>query len=417
MAGQWALALHRMRSRSSSEPLREHPTAPWNACHTRFNTALVTLAVLLPALAFAAPTATAQTPAPEATELRRQAERLRREQRLPEALAAYRAVVALEPESFEDRFWVAKLESWTGGLEAADSAFVRLVAERPDDYDSRIALADVRRWRGETAAARELLEDLRRTHPDDPEVLQRLDALRRVAPRTRWEADVEYFGERLPSGSTANGGTLSLRASPGEWLRWRAAATLQEKFDRTESRAGGELGFRVTRSFEVTGSAFLAPGAEVLPRQSYGLGLSHKIGRRLVLHTDYAFLDYRDAQVHQAGPGLELYAGHWLFTGRYRYAATRFAGTAASVDDHAGSLAVGFLYGPSNLVRIFAAAGGESFTQPSRDLIGRFDAHTVGVAWRHFLTPGFGVEALYAHQDRSDGGDQDSYSLRVLRRW
>ena len=69
------------------------------------------MAALLPALAIAAPIAAAQAPASEATELRRQAEQLRREQRLPEALAAYRAVVALEPESFEDRFWVAKLES------------------------------------------------------------------------------------------------------------------------------------------------------------------------------------------------------------------------------------------------------------------------------------------------------------------
>jgi YaiO family outer membrane protein len=386
-------------------------------CRTSFHTVLISLTVLLPALELAAPVAAGQAPALETTELRRRAEALRLEQRLPEALAAYRAVVVLDPESFEDRFWVAKLESWTGRHQAAESAFVQLVTERPDDYDSRIALADVRRWRGDNAAAREVLEDLRRTHPDDSEVLQRLDALHRAAPPARWEADLEYFGERLPGGSAANGGTLSLGARTGERLRWRAAATLQDKFGRTESRAGGELGLRPTRSLELAASAFLAPGAEVLPRQTYGLGLSRKIGRRLVLHTDYAFLDYRDAQVHQAGPALELYAGRWLFTGRYRYAATRFAGTASSVGDHGGSLAVGFLYGPSNLVRIFAAAGGESFTQPSRDLIGRFDAHTVGVAWRHFLTPGFGVEALYAHQDRSDGGVQDSYSLRVLRRW
>jgi YaiO family outer membrane protein len=407
-----------MRSRFIERALREEqPTSRWTVCRIRFHTVLVTLAMLLPALAIGVPTAVAQAPVLEATELRQEAEQLRREQRLPEALAAYRAVVALEPESFEDRFWVAKLESWTGRLESAESAFVQLVAERPGDYDSRIALADVRRWRGETAAAREVLEDLRLTHPDDPEVLQRLDALHRAAPPGRWEADLEYFGEQLPGGSAANGGTFSLGASSSEWLRWRAAATLQDKFGRTESRVGGELGLRPARSLELAASAFLAPGAEVLPRQTYGLGLSRKIGRRLVVHADYAFVDYRDAHVHQAGPALELYAGRWLFTGRYRYAATRFAGTAGSVDDHGGSLSVGLLYGPSSLVRIFAAAGGESFTQPSRDLIGRFDAHTLGVAWRHFLTPGFGIEALYAHQDRSDGGAQDSYSLRVLRRW
>lgn len=353
----------------------------------------------------------------DAAVLRREAEQLRRERRLPEALEAYRAVVALEPGSFEDRFWVARIESWTGRLEPAESAFVRLVAERPDDYDSRIALADVRRWRGRTAAAREVLEDLRRTHPDDPEVLQRLAALRRVAPPARWEADLGYFGERLPGGSAANGAALSLGARPGERLRWRTAAMLQEKFGLTEWRAGGELGLRLGRAFEMAGSAFLAPGAEVLPRQTYGLDLSRKIGRHLVLDAGYGFLDYRDADVHQVGPGLELYAGRWLLAGRYRYTTTRFEGSGATVDDHSGSVSVGYTYGSSSIFRIFAAAGGESFTQPSRELIGRFDAHAVGLAWRHFLTPSLGVEALYAHQDRSDGRNQDSYSMRVLRRW
>ena len=349
MTAQWALALHRMRSRSSSEPLREeHPTAPWTVRRTRFRTVLVTLAVLLPALAIAA----ADGRGPDAGAGGDRAPAAGRA-----ASAGAAAARGARRLPGRGRARAGELRGPLLGRQAGEldwparrprsSAFVRLVAERPDDYDSRIALADVRRWRGETAAAREVLEDLRRTHPDDPEVLQRLDALHRAAPPARWEADLEYFGERLPGGSAANGGTLSLEARvPAERLRWRAAATLQEKFDRTESRAGGELGLRPHAILELAGSAFLAPGAEVLPRQSYGLGLSRKIGRRLVVYADYAFLDYRDAQVHQAGPELELYAGRWLFAGRYRYAATRFAGTAASVDDHGGSLAVGFLYGP-----------------------------------------------------------------------
>ena len=362
--------------------------------------------------------ASAQGPGPGAAGLRRQAEQLRREQRLPEALAAYRSVVELEPASFEDRFWVAKLESWTGRLASADSGLVLLLAERPEDYDSRIALADVRLWRGEPAAAREILHHLRRTHPDDPEVLRRLEALGRRPLPARWEADLEYFGERLPGGAAANGATLSLAARGSERLRWRAAATLQEKFDRTESRAGGELGVRATEQLELAWSVFLAPGAEVLPRGSYGAGASHRVARGVVLYADYAFLDYRDANVHQAGPAVELYLGsRWLLSARYRWAATRFAGADGAVHEGAGSLAAGYLYGPGNLIRIFGAAGGESFTQPSRDLIGRFDAHTIGFSWRHFLTPALGVEALYAHQDRSGGGDQESYSLRVLRRW
>ena len=363
-----------------------------------------------------APAVLAQTPDSAAGALRREAEELRRAQRLPEALARYREVVRLEPTGFEDRFWVAKLEGWTGRHAAAESAFVRLLAERPDDYDTGIALADVRRWRGDTAGARTALETLLRAHPSDPEVLNRLHALRSPGRAARWEADVEYFGERLPDGTAADGGTLALGTTPGGRVRWRGAATLQEKFDRTEWRGGGEAGVRLSPRIALVGSAFLAPGAEVLPRQSYALGVQHKLGRVVVL-TDYGFADYRDADVHRIGPAVEVYAGRWLVAGRYRYLRTRFDGIGGTVDDHAGSLTVGYEYGAAGLVRVFAALGGESFTQPSRELIGRFDARTLGLAWRHWLAPGVGLEALYAHQDRSSGGGQDAYSLRVLRRW
>jgi YaiO family outer membrane protein len=361
--------------------------------------------------------ADAQTPASDIAHLRREAKQLRSEQRLPEALAAYRAVVAADPGSFEDRFWVAKLEGWTGHLLAADSGFVGLLEERPDDYDSRIGLADVRLWRGDTAATHELLVGLQRDYPADPEVHRRVEALgRRVRP-ARWETDLEYFGEQLPGGAAASGAALSLAARPNDRLRWRAVAALQEKFERTESRAGGELGVRLDPRLELVGSALLAPGAEVLPRGSYGLGASHRIARGVVLYADYGFFDYHDADVHQAGPAVELYAGRWLVAGRIRWAATRFAGSAGAVHDGAASLSVAWSYGSNNLVRVFAGTGSESFTQPSREQVGRFDARTVGLSWRHFLTPDLGVEALYARQDRSGGAEGEAWSLRVLRRW
>jgi YaiO family outer membrane protein len=155
----------------------------------------------------------------------------------------------------------------------------------------------------------------------------------------------------------------------------------------------------------------------VLPRGSYGIGAGRVVARGVVLYADYAFLDYHDADVHQAGPAVELYAGRWLVAGRVRWIATSFAGSADAVHDGAGSLSVGWTYGPSHLVRVFAGTGSESFTGPSRERIGRFDAYTIGLSWRHFLTPELGLEATYAHQDRAGGDGSDAWSLRVLRRW
>ena len=377
--------------------------------------ATVTVATLLLLAGGAGPGA-AQPQASGIADLRRQAEQLRREQRLPEALAAYRAVVTEDAGGFEDRFWVAKLEGWTGNLLAADSGLVRLLEERPQDYDSRIGLADVRLWRGDTAATRDLLDGLARDYPADPEVRRRVAALGRRERPARWETDLEYFGEQLPGGA-ATGAGLSLAARPSDRVRWRALAALQEKFERTESRAGGELGLRIAPQVEVAGSVVLAPGAEVLPRGAYGVGASGSVARGVVLYGDYAYLDYHDADVHQAGPAVELYAGRWLVAGRLRWIATSFGGSAEAVHDGAGSLSLGRFYGPANLARIFAGTGSESFTGPSRERIGRFDARTVGLSWRHFITPALGLEALYAHQDRSGGAGSNAWSLRVLHRW
>ena len=141
------------------------------------------------------------------------------------------------------------------------------------------------------------------------------------------------------------------------------------------------------------------------------------MARGVVLYAEYAYLDYSDADVHQVGPSTELYAGRWLIAGRARWVATRFAGSADAVNDGAGSLSLGRFYGPDNLVRVFAGTGSESFTGPSRERIGSFDATTLGLGWRHFLTPELGLEALYAHQDRSGDAESETWSVRILHRW
>ncbi|HET9727524.1 MAG TPA: YaiO family outer membrane beta-barrel protein [Gemmatimonadales bacterium] len=384
-----------------------------------FPVALATIAALATLALLLAPAgkASAQEPGAPAAELRREAERLRGERRFPEALAAYRAVTAAEPGGFEDRFWIAKLESWTGALDAAERDLAQLVAERPDDYDSRIALADVRRWRGDAAGSRLALDQLRLTHPDDPEVTSRLAALRTAMAPARWEADLEYQGERYPGGAASDGATLGLRALGRHRLRWRAAVTVQDKFDRTETRGGGDLGLHLSRSVELTGTAFVAPGAEVLPRGTFGAGLTALAARGLLLSADYRHDAYADAQVHTVGPSLEWYTGPWLLAARYRYTATRFDGVSSTAGDHAGLLSIGYQYGLANIVRVFGFAGGESFGEPSRDRIGSSDGQGAGVSWRQFVSPALGFEAVYAFDDRDGIGTRHTFGLRLVRRW
>ena len=110
---------------------------------------------------------------------------------------------------------------------------------------------------------------------------------------TRWASGIEYYGEHISQTAATRGATASLQARLGDRLRWRAAATLQQKFTQTEVRAGGELTHALFGATDLRWSAYVAPGAEVLPRHSYGLGLAQKVGRRLVLYGDYTWLTSR----------------------------------------------------------------------------------------------------------------------------
>ena len=168
---------------------------------------------------------------------------------------------------------------------------------------------------------------------------------------------------------------------------------------------------------QLTGSAFLAPGAEVLPRGTWGAGLTALAARGLLLSADYRHDAYADARVHGIGPSLEWYAGRWLLAARYRYIATRFDGVSSAANDHAGLLSIGYQYGLANIVRVFGFAGGQSFGEPSRDRIGSSGARGAGASWRHFVSPVQGFEAVYALENLSAGGTRHTYGLRLVRRW
>ena len=85
---------------------------------------------------------------------RAQAERLRREERFPEALAAYQAVASSEGSTREDRFWVAKLESWTGRLADAEAGieyYGEHVDGQPSTHGTTLTIGDRSgrlHWRG-----------------------------------------------------------------------------------------------------------------------------------------------------------------------------------------------------------------------------------------------------------------------------
>lgn len=384
------------------------------------------------------------------SELRAQAEKLRRQSRWPEALAAYQELVRRHPESFEDRFWIARITGWSGDLKTSQQMLTELLREDPRDYDTRVALADTCSWLGKYEAAMVELERLDRDFPNNTEVLLRLgrlhqwqgknriarsyfdqvltldpnhaeakEGLRRIAAEMRWELRLGYAGEQNSFAPASHIGTFAIsRIGEGRRTTWTAEGTVSHRFGQTDPRFGLEMNHRLKRGATLRWAAFAAPQAEVIARQAYAAAFVKSLGPRLALDAGYAFLAFRNAQAHQVTPQLDFYLNPTLWlTGRYTYSLTNYKGPLTSARSHSGGLSFNWQRSSSDFLTFSYASGTEAFNLATIDRLGQFRANTVGAGWRHLLTPRTGFSVSYAYQFRSGGARQQSYSIGLLRRW
>jgi YaiO family outer membrane protein len=423
-----------------------------DSCVQCFVTRLLKASLTISLMCALAAVSAAQTVSEQTTdgELRAQAEKLRRQSRWPEALAAYQELVRRHPESFEDRFWIARITGWSGDLKASQQMLVELLRENPRDYDTRVALADTSSWLGKYEAAMAELEQLDRDFPNSAEILLRLgrlhhwqgrnktarsyfdqvlildpnqteakEGLRRIATELRWELRVEYAGEQNSFAPAAHIGTFAIsRIGEGRRTTWTAEGTVSHRFGQTDLRFGVELHHRLRRGATLRWAAFVAPQAEVIARQAYAAAFVKSLGSRLALDAGYAFLAFRSAQAHQVTPQLDFYLNPTLWlTGRYTYSLTNYKGPLTPARSHSGGLSFNWQWSNSDFFSLSYAAGTEAFNLTTIDRLGQFRASTVGAGWRHLLTLRTGVSVSYAYQFRSGGSRQQSYNFGLLRRW
>jgi tetratricopeptide (TPR) repeat protein len=113
-------------------------------------------------------------------ELLQRAERLRREGRFEEGAALVSEALTLDPRSVLAQLLTGYFHAARRNADAARAAFRAVLALDPEHPRAMLGLARIAFERGEVGPARELLERALRVYPDFPEAIALLDAARAV---------------------------------------------------------------------------------------------------------------------------------------------------------------------------------------------------------------------------------------------
>ncbi|MFQ5926707.1 MAG: tetratricopeptide repeat protein [Terriglobia bacterium] len=367
-----------------------------------------------------------------------------RAQRYDAALAIFRELARQNPQDYEARNWVARLESWKGNYATAEELYRGVLREKPDNLEAELGLADVLSWQGRYEEAQKRLERLREQHPRNAEVLLRLGNVSRWQGRRR-EA-LAYYQEVLaldPTNAEARAAVDTLvrqkpfqletgylleefdfaRTTQGQFVqllyRDYDRLTLLGRFQYQNKFRQNNTGYTVGATYRfwertwVQGEFSWAPnGDTVIPNQAYTVEVTQGLVPGWAAGGGYRFMNFRDADVHVLTTLLnwDLRSDLHLYV-RYIPARTRFALSGRGVWNHGGWSRLVWDTHRSFSPYVLFAVGAESFTGVSTGPRRAFAAQTYGFGGEVQLAGSQGFRFGYYFQNRSLGRREQGLRL------
>lgn len=403
------------------------------------------LALLLAPLSVAAQSAPAQR-----AEAMERARAHVEAQQYDAALHIYRELAAENPQDFEARIWVARLQSWQGNYREAEQDYRRVLRDAPGNFEAELGLVDVLSWQGRYGEAEERLLGLEAEYPEDTEVLLRRarlhrwrgrrkealatyerllaldpgnqeaqEALAALRSETLYQLAAGYFFEEFDFAGETNGQFVELLYHDLDrvWLLGRFQ--FQNKFEENNTRytLGGT--YRFFRRTWVRAEASLAPPNDrVIANQDYTLEITQGLHPRLAAGGSYRFLNFRDAdvQVVTALVNWTLRRDLRLFV-RYSPARTMFDSTGQSVWNQNGSARLEWDAHRKVSPYVLFAVGSESFAGLTAEQLGRFAAQTWGVGAEVRVTNRQGFRVGYYFQNRTRNNRQQGFRISYFFRF
>lgn len=371
-----------------------------------------------------------QGPAAQEPPTQAEAVRLADEGRDQEALEAFQARAAANPNDHFSRVWIARLHERGGRHREAEAVYRSVVLENPDHVEAMTGVGRTLLAQGETKEAIEFLERADRLAPRNEEVLAALGRAYRttgrdgdaivyleraydVAPtaeqRLRLEdarlafqhrIELRGFNERFSDGiPDSNGGDIAVNVRVNNRLRVAGMGQVQRKFRISDQRGGGGFEWRWTPSLTLRGQALVGPGNEVLPVGDY-LGALDWQRSRAQVGVGYRYFDFGGAWVAVVSPAVSFPVTD-RFTASLGYHFTTSESDAFNREHSHSTYARGaFRTHPRLWLLAGYAAGVEDWTQFSIDRIGDFDADTVSVGLRLDLPSLTSITGGYERQWR-----------------
>ena len=298
---------------------------------------------------------------------------------------------------------------WQHRYSEAQELLAQAEKRAPEDPDVQVAMA---RWCHYQSQERAADKHVSRALKLDPGNSEAKDLRVEIDPPQPVELRVGFGQDRFSFTSAGNMGYLSA-GYIGESNRVSLQYEEWSRFEQRVRRAGLNFTKKWSGGLWLRAGATLGPGAVVVPRQEYTLGVSHALPRRFVLDTDYRLLRFRGADVHLLSPALSYYFAKpvWVTATFYNSWTSWRAGTAAGVVNQ--SWVAQFYQQVARPVVLHAgyARGSENFEVLSIDRLGLFEANTYLAGAEFRLTRAYAAELFSSYQTRSNRSHQTSFGV------
>ena len=356
---------------------------------------------------------------------------------LNEALQIATQLALQDPDDYEARNWVARLEGWKGNFRQAENLYRGVLEDHPGDVEAQLGLADVLGWQKHYAAAARILKGLESRDPNNLEILSRLgrlyfwqhdkpearryfkrvlqidphnkearNALRGMEGENPFHLETGYLFEGYNFTSNTNGAQTQFVYKDYDRKTLLAGFQFQNKFGQNDSlfTLGGT--YRVLRRSYLRGELTVAPKSQtVVPNKDYTGEVTQGLPHGIVVGGSYRYLIFSIGEVRIPTAQMDWdIKPKWHYYARYTPGGTHFTRVPGRVWNQGGWTKVAWdanrFFSPYAMV----ATGAESFTLAvSSEQLGSFHARTYGGGTEIRFSTKQGLHVGYFYQGRSRG--------------
>lgn len=272
-----------------------------------------------------------------AQDLQNQARTAVSEKRFTDALALYRDMLSGDPTNVDYIFWVAKLSAWTGDYAGAQTSYSKVLVLQPKNIDALLGKANVLMWMHFYPEAAALLIKARELAPSNTDVelawsryyhsrgddanakrhlgkvldhdrenQEALHLQESLVPDHTVELRMGFEGDTLPG--TALGAIEEIGVS---YLNKKGEVGIDfahlDRFDEDGNRGGMHFSRKLDGATSIRAAALFGGGFDIVAKLDWSVGISHKVGRGLVLGADYRHIAFRSLKVDAVIADVDYY--------------------------------------------------------------------------------------------------------------